>query len=403
MIQHFALRKSVLAVALAITGSQAAVAQTAPAGEAAPATKPAAETTQKPVDPQKLESVVVSGSRIKRDTFSTPAPVTIIRNEDAVSAGFTSTTQVLQSTAVTGGQGQINNAYGGFVTDGGPGASTIGLRGFAPTRSLVLLNGRRMAPSGTRGSVGAADLNTLPNSIVDRIEVLKDGASSIYGSDAVAGVVNIITKKNLTSITVEGSASPTMDGGGTTKNFSISGGKVTDDSRFLASYQINQQDSLTLGQRDWTKCNTDYRRTSVDGVVGEWGSFDFVDPLTGKAKCYPISGTGSNGVTINTLGTASRTGVGATGSVGTSFNRWRPNANVTTGLVGYEGVGGGANSLGVRDTFDPRMLDRTLLSPVRNQNVYAQGGLDLHVLGDAELYYEVLLNRRESSQVGYRQ
>ena len=403
MIQHFALRKSVLAVALAITGSQAAVAQTAPAGEAAPATKPAAETTQKPVDPQKLESVVVSGSRIKRDTFSTPAPVTIIRNEDAVSAGFTSTTQVLQSTAVTGGQGQINNAYGGFVTDGGPGASTIGLRGFAPTRSLVLLNGRRMAPSGTRGSVGAADLNTLPNSIVDRIEVLKDGASSIYGSDAVAGVVNIITKKNLTSITVEGSASPTMDGGGTTKNFSISGGKVTDDSRFLASYQINQQDSLTLGQRDWTKCNTDYRRTSVDGVVGEWGSFDFVDPLTGKAKCYPISGTGSNGVTINTLGTASRTGVGAAGSVGTSFNRWRPNANVTTGLVGYEGVGGGANSLGVRDTFDPRMLDRTLLSPVRNQNVYAQGGLDLHVLGDAELYYEVLLNRRESSQVGYRQ
>ena len=403
MIQHFALRKSVLAVALAITGSQAAVAQTAPAGEAAPATKPAAETTQKPVDPQKLESVVVSGSRIKRDTFSTPAPVTIIRNEDAVSAGFTSTTQVLQSTAVTGGQGQINNAYGGFVTDGGPGASTIGLRGFAPTRSLVLLNGRRMAPSGTRGSVGAADLNTLPNSIVDRIEVLQDGASSIYGSDAVAGVVNIITKKNLTSITVEGSASPTMDGGGTTKNFSISGGKVTDDSRFLASYQINQQDSLTLGQRDWTKCNTDYRRTSVDGVVGEWGSFDFVDPLTGKAKCYPISGTGSNGVTINTLGTASRTGVGATGSVGTSFNRWRPNANVTTGLVGYEGVGGGANSLGVRDTFDPRMLDRTLLSPVRNQNVYAQGGLDLHVLGDAELYYEVLLNRRESSQVGYRQ
>ena len=403
MIQHFALRKSVLAVALAITGSQAAVAQTAPAGEAAPATKPAAETTQKPVDPQKLESVVVSGSRIKRDTFSTPAPVTIIRNEDAVSAGFTSTTQVLQSTAVTGGQGQINNAYGGFVTDGGPGASTIGLRGFAPTRSLVLLNGRRMAPSGTRGSVGAADLNTLPNSIVDRIEVLKDGASSIYGSDAVAGVVNIITKKNLTSITVEGSASPTMDGGGTTKNFSISGGKVTDDSRFLASYQINQQDSLTLGQRDWTKCNTDYRRTSVDGVVGEWGSFDFVDPLTGKAKCYPISGTGSNGVTINTLGTASRTGVGAAGSVGTSFNRWRPNANVTTGLVGYEGVGGGANSLGVRDTFDPRTLDRTLLSPVRNQNVYAQGGLDLHVLGDAELYYEVLLNRRESSQVGYRQ
>ena len=140
------------------------------------------------------QEVVVSGSRIKRDNYTTAAPVQIIRNEDAVLAGFSSTTEVLQGTAVTGGQGQINNAYGGFVTDGGPGANTLGLRGFAPTRSLILLNGRRMAPSGTRGAVGAADLNTLPSSIVDRVEVLKDGASSIYGSDAVAGVVNIITK-----------------------------------------------------------------------------------------------------------------------------------------------------------------------------------------------------------------
>lgn len=395
--------KPVALAVLALIFLQSVAAQTTQASVDAPATKPASETAQKPGDPLQLESVVVSGSRIKRDTFSTPAPVTIIRNEDAVAAGFASTAQVLQSTAVTGGQGQINNAYGGFVTDGGPGASTIGLRGFAPTRSLVLLNGRRMAPSGTRGSVGAADLNTLPNSIVDRIEVLKDGASSIYGSDAVAGVVNIITKKNLTSITVDGSTSRPVDGGGNSNNFAISGGNVTDNTRFLASFQINQQDSLTLGQRDWTQCNTDYRRTSANGVVGEWGSFDFVDPLTGKPKCYPISGTGSNGVTINALGTASKVGVGAPGSVGTSFNRWRPNAAVTTGLVGYEGVGGGLNSLGVRDTFDPLMLNRNILSPVRNQNFYAQGGVDLHMLGDAELYFELLLNRRESNQTGYRQ
>jgi outer membrane receptor protein involved in Fe transport len=397
--------KPVVLAVLTLIFLQTAAAQTTPVDKDAPVTKPASETTQKPGDTVKLESVVVSGSRIKRDTFSTPAPVTIIRNEDTVLAGFTSTAQVLQSTAVTGGQGQINNAYGGFVTDGGPGANTIGLRGFAPTRSLVLLNGRRMSPSGTRGSVGAADLNTLPDSIIDRIEVLKDGASSIYGSDAVAGVVNIITKKNLDSITVDGTMSRTQDGGGNSHNFAISGGKVTDNTRFLASYQINQQDSLTLGQRDWTQCNTDYRRTSdpVSGVVGAWGSFDFVDPKTGQPKCYPISGTGSNGVTINTLGTASRTGVGAPGSVGTTFNRWRPNAAVTTGLVGYEGVGGGLNSLGVRDTFDPRMLNRSLLSPARNQNFYAQGGVDLHALGDAELYYEVLLNRRESQQTGFRQ
>ena len=400
--------KPVALAVMALIFLQSAAAQNAPVDKDTPTVKPATEAPQKAAEPQKLEAVVVSGSRIKRDTFSTPAPVTIIRNEDAALAGFTSTAQVLQSTAVTGGQGQINNAYGGFVTDGGPGASTIGLRGFGPTRSLVLLNGRRMSPSGTRGSVGAADLNTLPNSIIDRIEVLKDGASSIYGSDAVAGVVNIITKKNLTSITVDGSTARTMDGGGNTHNFAMSGGFVTDNTRFLASYQINQVDSLTLGQRDWTLCNTDYRRTSANGVVGAFGSFDYVDPTTGKPKCYPISGTGSNGSTVNTIGVANNisgrvAGVGAIGSVGTTFSRFRPNPSVTTGLVGFEGVGGGANSLNVRDTFDPRMLNRNLLSPARNQNMYAQGGIDLHTLGDAELYFEALLNRRESNQTGFRQ
>lgn len=377
------------------------LAQTAAAQTAAPEAPPAKTEAEAP---KKLETVVVtSGSRIKRDNFSTPSPVQIIRNEDATLAGFTSTAQVLQSTGVTSGQGQINNAYGGFVTDGGPGANTIGLRGFAPTRSLVLLNGRRLSPSGTRGSVGAADLNTLPNSIVDRIEVLKDGASSIYGSDAVAGVINIITKKNLNSITLDASVSRTEHGGANGSNFAISGGRVGDDTRFLASYQFNELTAMTLGQRDWTRCNTDYRRTSANGVVGEWGSRDFVDPLTGQPKCYPISGTGSNGVTINTIGTNTIAGVGAAGSVGGSFNRWRPNSGVSTGLVGFEGVGGGANNLNVRDTFDPRALDNTLISPVRNHNVYAQGGIDLHMLGDAEVYAELMVNRRESSQVGYRQ
>lgn len=394
-------------IAIAVVGlilaQQNALAQTQ-----APETKPAttAETPAPKTDnPQKLETVVVtSGSRIKRDNYSSTAPLLVVKTEDAALAGYSSTAQVLQGTAVTGGQGQINNAFGGYVTDGGPGANTIGLRGFAPTRSLVLLNGRRMSPSGTRGSVGAADLNTLPNSIVDRIEVLKDGASSIYGSDAVAGVINIITKKDLTSIQVDGSASRTVDGGGNAYNFSLAGGFVTDRTRFLASYNYNAITGMTLAQRAWTTCNTDYRRTSVNGVVGDWGSADTIDPLTGKPKCYPITGTGSNGVTINTIGTNTLTGVPAVGATGTSFNRWRPNSSVSTGLVGFEGVGGGqTTNTNIRDTFDPRTLNRTLYSPVRNHNIYAQGGVDLGVLGDAELYYEVLLNRRESSQVGYRQ
>ena len=90
--------KPVALAVMALVFMQSASAQTAAETTAAPETKPAAET-------QTLQEVVVSGSRIKRDNFSTSAPVTIIRNEDAISAGFTSTAQVLQSTAVTGGQG----------------------------------------------------------------------------------------------------------------------------------------------------------------------------------------------------------------------------------------------------------------------------------------------------------
>lgn len=363
--------------------------------QTAPTTPPKAE--------EAAEQIVVSGSRIKRDNYSTTAPLQIIRNEDSAVAGFTSTAEVLQGTSVTGGTGQINNAYGGFVTDGGPGANTLGLRGFTPTRSLVLLNGRRLAPSGTRGSVGAADLNTLPGSIVDRIEVLKDGASSIYGSDAVAGVVNIITKRNIEGVIGDLRLTKTDDGGGDERRVSLVGGFVFDKAYVSGSYEYSERTNLALGDRDWTQCNTDYRRTSAGGVVGDWGSFDFVDPATGKPKCYPISGTGSNGVTINTLGTPNLTGVGAPGSVGTVFNRWRPNPAVTTGVPGWEGVGGGTNNLNVRDTFDPRTLNRSLISPMKNHNLFLQGGVDLGVLGGAELYYEVLYNRRESSQTGYRQ
>jgi iron complex outermembrane recepter protein len=345
----------------------------------------------------------VSGSRIKRDNFNSVSPLQIIRNEDSAIAGFSSTAEVLQGTAITGGQGQVNNAFGGFVTDGGPGANTVGLRGFTPTRSLVLLNGRRLAPSGTRGSVGAADLNTLPGAIVDRIEVLKDGASSIYGSDAVAGVINIITKNNLQGFNFESRLSTPLDGGGDEASLAFTYGFVTDRARLSGSLEYSERSPLTLAQRDWTLCNTDFRRTSVDGVVGEFGSRDFIDPRTGQPKCYPISGTGSNGVTINTLGTATRAGVGAPGSVGTSFNRWRPNSAITTGFAGFEGVGGGANNLNVRDTFDPRTLNRSLISPMENYNVYLQGGIDLSALGEAELYTEFMFNRRNSNQTGYRQ
>ncbi|HSC66519.1 MAG TPA: TonB-dependent receptor, partial [Cellvibrio sp.] len=95
--------------------------------------------------------------------------------------------------------------------------------------------------------------------------------------------------------------------------------------------------------------------------------------------------------------------VGAPGSSGTTFTRFRPNSAVTTGIPGFEGVGGGSNDLNVRDTFESRMLDENLISPVKNYTGFLQGKYDLQALGEAELYAELLASRRESNQTGYRQ
>jgi iron complex outermembrane recepter protein len=341
------------------------------------------------------ETVTITGSRIARDTFNSVSPVQIITREETTLAGFNSTTSVLQSTAVTAGGAQINNAYGGFVTDGGPGANTISLRGLGTTRTLVLLNGRRVSPAGSRGSVGAADLNVLPTSIIDHIEILKDGASSIYGSDAVAGVINVITKKNIKGVIVEGQYNATEAGGGEEQRYSITAGTTLDRGFVSGSVELYRRSEITRGDREWTQCETDYRRTSSGGVVGEWGSLDFRDPRTGLPKCYGITGTGNQGVTINTIGTGNVTGVGAPGSVGTVHNRWRPNSAVTTGLVGFEGLSGNIN---VRDTTDPRKMAETIISPAEIKTGFLQGGYDLRALGNAEAYGELLLHSRESHQ-----
>ncbi|NYZ63821.1 TonB-dependent receptor [Luteimonas sp. SJ-16] len=364
--------------------------------EAQPQT--AAQAAASSRNPATLDRVSVTGSRIVRDTFTSVSPVQVINREESTLAGFSSTAGVLQSNSVTGGSSQINNAYGGFVVNGGPGVNTLSLRGLGATRTLVLLNGRRVAPAGSRGAVGSADLNVLPNMIIDRIEVLKDGASSIYGSDAVAGVVNVITRTRVDDTTVEFQRNFTKDGGADETRAGIMTGKIGDRWHLSGSLEMYQRSELTVGQRDWASdCPQPLLGRNADGT---YGADDYIDPRTGRAKCWTID---DSGVTINTIGTASIAGIPGLGSVGSGangnvFNRWRPNPGVTTGLPGYEGV-----SYYGRDSFDPGMLRESLVSPTKNTTGFIQGGFDLNTLGDAELYFEGLGHRRESRQTGYLQ
>ncbi len=385
----------------------ASLAQDAAQEEQEEAAEVEKATTTDSTPVQSLDRMVVTGSRISRDTFNSVSPIQVITREETTAAGFNSTAGVLQSNAVTGGASQINNAYGGFVVNGGPGVNTLSLRGLGATRTLLLLNGRRVSPAGSRGAVGSADLNVLPNIMVDHIEVLKDGASSIYGSDAVAGVVNIITKPRVDGFTVDFQHNATKDGGGDETRGAIMGGATGDRWRVAGSLEIFQRSELTRGQRDWASdCPVPLFGRNPDG---SYGADDYIDPVTGQPKCWTLD---NGGVTINTLGTAyllGQPGLGSLGYYGTYFpedweggldyfNRWRPNAGVTAGLPGFEGV----DYYG-RDSFDPRMLRESLISPTQNTTGFFQAGYDLQALGDAELYFEGLVHRRESEQNGYLQ
>lgn len=389
-------------VAALLLSPAAATAQDAKAAPPKPAT---AAVEKEKADKEKAEKaaeaaqeIIVVGSRIRRDSFNPSAQVQVVTREESTQAGMVTAAEILQGTNVTNGASQINNLYGNFVTNGGPGVNTLSLRGLGSTRTLVLINGRRVAPAGSRGAVGASDLNVLPSAIVERVEILRDGASSVYGSDAIAGVVNIITRSDIDGIEASINYNRPVKQGGERANIALIGGTRGDRWKVAGSAEYYERRPLLLSDREWARCNADY---FFDPATRKRA--DFIDPLTGQPKCYTITGTGSNGVTINTLGTASAFGVGAPGSVGTIFNRWRPNAAVTTGIPGFEGVGGGANSFGVRDTFEPRMLNRTMISPTQNATGFLQASYETDILGDAEIFTESLATRRKSQQTGYRQ
>lgn len=351
--------------------------------------------------------ITVTGTRI-RGRYKGADPVTVITRDDATAAGFSTTTDLLQSNAITNGTAQINNAYGGYVTNGGPGSNTLSLRGLGTSRTLILLNGRRLAPSGSRGAVGSADLNSLPNAMVERIEVLNSGSSSIYGSDAIAGVVNVITRTGINGIELNGEVTVPQVGAGVQKRVALLFGSHGDRFSIDGSLEYYKRDALNLGDRDFTRCQTGYR---FNGTGGGAGSGDYIDPATGRIKCYGLAnGTGDGGVTVNTIGLPNVLGSqvalapGVPAGYNGICNRFRPNPAVTTGAYpGYECVGGGTLSLDIRDTFPQSLLNTALISGTENYNGFASATYKLEALGDAEVYGEVLASRRKSNQLGNRQ
>lgn len=213
------------------------------------------------------EKVVVTGSLLRRSEFSSASPIQVLTAETATLEGLISTADIIQGSSIAAGSVQLNNQFGGFVIDGGLGVNTVSLRGLGDQRTLVLLNGRRPGPSGTRGAVGAFDLNLIPDSAVTRAEILKDGASTIYGSDAVGGVVNIITRTSIDEpeLTVEVNA-PFSSGG---ESFSIDGayGFNFDTGSVALSAQYTKREDLSVGDRSYLSCDRDLVRGSAGILI----------------------------------------------------------------------------------------------------------------------------------------
>ncbi len=177
-----------------------------------------AQVAAQSTDIQKMERVEVTGSSIKRIDGEQALPVTILKREDIDRIGATTTEELLKNiTAITSaGSVTVSQANGTVTTS----QANVSLRALGATRTLILVNGRRVTVFGGT-TVIAVDVNSIPLAAIERVEVLKDGASSLYGSDAIAGVINFILRKDYTGGEVNlGYGAPTRSGGGQTYNAS---------------------------------------------------------------------------------------------------------------------------------------------------------------------------------------
>ncbi len=182
------------------------------------------------------DEVVVTGSRLRRNEFTSASPLQVIDGEVARDLGLVDAADLLGQTTVVQGQ-QITTGLStsaGNLSENGPGSATASLRGLNPGRTLVLVNGRRLAPAGVRGAPSAPDLNLIPGSLIERVDVLLDGASSVYGSDAVAGVVNYQLQREFDGLQLDAFATlPELPGNaGHQEVFSIKAG-VSNDKGFI--------------------------------------------------------------------------------------------------------------------------------------------------------------------------
>ncbi len=394
-----------------------AVAQTTPTAPSPTPDQTAAQKAAQKAAATPVGELVVTGTRIKTSDFTSPSPITVVTPEQAELEGQGDIATLLQTLPVANNNVQINNFFTGFVVNGGPGVNTLSLRGLGAQRTLFLINGQRLGPAGVGGTVGPVDLNTLnfPLAEISDIEILKDGASSIYGSDAIGGVVNIVTKTNYDGGDLKVFYNPSQDGGGNHYEVDGSFGKTWSRGYINAGLSWYKQTALTLGERPYFSCSSDDVTLLSTGASG-----DLIDPATGQAKCEntfapAVADIGFGPQLDYRFNPAAVAGGGVGGA---DLNSWQLTGQVIcndgslasfnlTGGCPTTGVNPGVNvpasraSLALIPTNYPNFLKGDAVSPDERYMFNLYGGFDL--TPHAQIYGSLILTERRSSQLNFSQ
>ena len=263
----FALRAGTALAAVAMATSVAAQSTEPPPD----VSETPATTAQEPAD---QGEIVITGSRIRRDPLSQDQPIVFVDQEDMAKTGLNSVNDILQRLPSSGGglNGKFNNSgNSGNPPDGGgvgAGAAEIDLRYLGSRRTLVLVDGIRYVNGASASGVpGSTDLNSIPESAIERIEVLQDGASAVYGSDAIAGVVNIITKRKQDGFMASAQVGKYLDeGDGGTQNYQLSWGNGGDDPlQVVIGGNYVKQGAISAGDRSISEFPAPYADSCAAG------------------------------------------------------------------------------------------------------------------------------------------
>jgi len=234
-------------------------------------------------DEDEVERIEVTGSRIRRTDLEGSAPVTTISSDDILKMGVTNVGDMLQNLTSSAGAA-LNTA----VNNNGDGSITFSLRGLGSQRTLVLVNGRRMVKGGNgagSGNPSAVDLRTIPVASIKRVEVLKDGASAVYGSDGIAGVVNIITKTDYNGAELKVNYGITDEDDGRQNQVDLTIGSSSDRGNLVLAAGWSRQGEVMMGDR----ARSEYElRAYPDGSTQQGGSsappWNNVDGAPGSAN-----------------------------------------------------------------------------------------------------------------------